>query len=67
MTQYRVYVFDVRGHIEGPPRMLECDNDSEAILRARELMGRQPIEIWLNATRIAHLEPENKAASVGDL
>ena len=58
MSQYRVYAFDVRGHIDAPPRILECDNDKEAIRRARQLVDGKPIEVWLDAACLIRIEPE---------
>ena len=64
MTAYRIYVVDREGHVTGPPYIVYCANDPEAIQQARKYVGREPVEIWLDATRIGRLEP--KTGNLGE-
>lgn len=58
MLAYRVYVVDRDGHVKDVPRVIECKDDEEAILRAKQLLDGHPIEIWEGARVVAKLAPE---------
>jgi hypothetical protein len=46
MPHYRAYLLDKTGRVSGPPYQLVCDNDDDAIERARRLVGPQPFALW---------------------
>jgi len=58
VSQYRVYVFDVRGHIDALPRILDCASDGETIQQARQLVDGKTVEVWLGMTCTVRIEPE---------
>ncbi|WP_168195367.1 hypothetical protein [Bradyrhizobium sp. NAS80.1] len=42
MSSYRVYVLDENGHVTGPPHVIMCDDDQQAIYYAK----LQPVFFW---------------------
>lgn len=57
MVEYRVYEIGDDDHIvKSTP--LVCNNDQEAIARARELAAGRVIEIWSGERFVARLAPE---------
>lgn len=57
MTAYRIYVLDLAGHVAGPPQIVECTDDQEAIRQARQCLDAKPIEVWDGAKRVGRVEP----------
>jgi hypothetical protein len=49
---YRFYKIDRNDRIDGPPQVLECEDDDAALAKACKLMDGQSIEIWRDDTRI---------------
>jgi hypothetical protein len=58
MVVYRVHIVDEDGQIVGPPISLDCENDDEAINRAKQLKGGRAREVWRKARRVAKIVPE---------
>jgi len=56
MPDYRVYTIGPDGHIFKADEMT-CDNDEEAISRARVIVPKHPIEIWSGDRFVIRLEP----------
>jgi hypothetical protein len=45
MPNYRVY-FLTDGHTTDPPNIIEANDDSEAIQRAKSLLDGHDLEVW---------------------
>jgi hypothetical protein len=46
MPGYRFYMMSTDGHIAGPPKVVDCVEDEEAIGHARNLVDSHVIEVW---------------------
>ncbi len=57
MTEYRAYLFGSDGHIFKAEPMI-CENDAEAIARARTLAAEQTVEIWSRDRFVIRLDPK---------
>jgi hypothetical protein len=54
MPTYRIYSVDAGGHVTTPPIVIECDNDAEAVAKAKSLdFGSRCVEIWQGSRRVA--------------
>jgi hypothetical protein len=53
MIAYRIYPVDEAGHIQGPPIVIECEDDAAAVLEARERIDGVAAEIWDGGRRVA--------------
>lgn len=45
MPDYRVYLIK-SNHFEGPPDVITCDSDAEAIEQAKQLVDGHDVELW---------------------
>jgi hypothetical protein len=59
MVSYRIYTLDPTEHIRDPPTVIECENDQDAIEKAKQLLNGGVIEIWEQQRLIARLTPDN--------
>jgi hypothetical protein len=59
MPTYRIYVLEKDDHIQRPPTVIDCPDDSAAIENAKELPDGQAIEVWDHARLVARLDPED--------
>jgi hypothetical protein len=55
MPHYRIYEVGQDNRIVGPPRVITCDNDQEALQRTKSFLDGQDIELWDGARLIAKL------------
>lgn len=55
---YRIYSLDTDNQVTRAPHLAVCDNDDAALKEARQYLKGHPIEVWLDAKRVARLEPE---------
>jgi hypothetical protein len=55
MPFYRLYAVD-DGRILGPADIITCENDEQAIDRARKLKKRFAIEVWQAARFVAKID-----------
>jgi hypothetical protein len=46
MPAYRVYAISKQGRISGPPDIIECGDDQEAIGKAALLTNGKSVELW---------------------
>jgi hypothetical protein len=46
MRAYRVYVVTDDGHIVGPPHIIECSDDQEAMGKAVQYTNGKAVELW---------------------
>jgi hypothetical protein len=53
MPAYRVYVVTNDGHISGPPHVIDCDDDQEAMGKAIQYTNGKSVELWGGARFIA--------------
>jgi hypothetical protein len=58
MTVYRIYTLDPEDHVTGPPQIIVCTDDQEAMRQARQRLDAKPIEVWDGAKRVGRLEPK---------
>jgi hypothetical protein len=59
MSHYRVYFVSDDGHISGPPHVIECEDDQEAIGKAAQLTNGRSVELWQGARFIVRLPSDN--------
>ena len=57
MVGYRIFAFEEDSHIVGPPVIIECESDQEAIEAAKKMLDGKALEIWQLDRRVARLEP----------
>ena len=46
MPHYRVYFVADDGHISGPPQVIECADEQEAIGKAAQAANGKVVELW---------------------
>jgi hypothetical protein len=59
MRHYRLYMIEA-GHIAGPPEILQCQDDQDAIEQARHLFKECVIEVWETTRFIARIEASDR-------
>jgi hypothetical protein len=59
MPAYRVYFLDLADHVKGPPVIVRCADDHEAMQQARRYLDGKPVEVWLDGTLVGRLEPDD--------
>lgn len=52
---YRIYAIKKDGHISGPPEVIECADDREAVEKARQHLDGYDIEVWRGSEPVAYL------------
>ena len=52
MIAYRFYKLDNDDRVDGPPQILECENDEAALTEARRYVDGHAIEIWRGDKRV---------------
>jgi hypothetical protein len=45
MPSYRIYTFNISGHITMPPRVIQAEDDESAIARAKQLLDKCGIHL----------------------
>lgn len=60
MAEYKFYSIKKDGHIDGPPVEAEYPRDAEALVKAKELVNGNDIEVWQGKRVVAYLTPEEK-------
>ena len=55
MTDYRIYQVDKNGHVQGPPFIVNCEDDETAIAKAKQYVDGLAIEVGDGGCRVAHL------------
>ena len=63
MTDYRVDLIGSDGQIERS-RTFVCDTDENAIMRAKQMVGQQPTELWSGTRLVERLFPANEKQAV---
>jgi len=56
---YRFYKIDRNDHIDGPPHVLECEDDDAALIEARKFVDRHAIEIWRDSKRVGLIRADD--------
>ena len=56
MPEYRLYTVDNEGHTLGPIFIVACDDDEQAIDRARKLKRHLVVEVWQAERLVAKIE-----------
>jgi hypothetical protein len=46
MPDYRIIEINKSGRVVGPPHHITCDNDGDAVQKAKPLMDVRDIEVW---------------------
>jgi hypothetical protein len=57
---YRIYSLDGSGHIMGPPKLIDADDQDAAVKEARQILDGREIEVWCGDRCVARLRPEDK-------
>jgi hypothetical protein len=57
MTDDRIYLLNDAGHVEAPPRIVRCNDDSTALRLARKFVESHPVEIWDLARHVGTIKP----------
>ena len=56
MRDYRLFVLDQAGHIAGPPAVITCESDADAVQSAHEIVdGQKTVELWQGPRLIAKI------------
>jgi len=55
MPAYRVYVLTKDNRVIGPPKIIECRGEQEALVKAQEFAEDHDVELWDGARLIARL------------
>ena len=58
MRAYRIYLLTKAGHIEGPPSVVTCDTDEEAIQQAKQLKDGHDLEVWDQSRRVGVIKSD---------
>jgi hypothetical protein len=58
MQSYQIFVLDELGRQMQPQALIFCENDTEAIERAKALAGEQIVELWDGGRMVMRIEPE---------
>ena len=61
MSHYRIYTISTDGSISSPPRVVECDDDLEAIGKARQVLNGEDVELWQGARFVIRLDRTERA------
>jgi hypothetical protein len=56
MANYRIVTIENDGALSRH-RSFVCDNDTDAVVWANQLLDKAPIELWSGARFVARLEP----------
>jgi hypothetical protein len=60
MQHYRLYSLKNGNQIAGPPKILQCASDEEAIALASTLLDGFDMEVWQGARVVIRLPPSDK-------
>ena len=60
MQHYRLYSLKNGEQIGGPPKILQCASDEEAIALASTLLDEFDREVWQGARVVIRLPPSDK-------
>jgi hypothetical protein len=60
VPEYRLYTIKSHGHLDGPPRVVDCPDDTAVLAEAKQQMGSLDIEIWQGSRVVAFLVPDRK-------
>ena len=55
---YRLYKIDRNGRVDGPPQIVRCEDDDEALMEARKYVDGHAIEIWCDDKRVGLIPPD---------
>jgi hypothetical protein len=55
MPDYRIIEINKSGRVVGLPHYLTCDNDDDAVQKAKPLMDGRDIEVWEGARVVAQI------------
>jgi hypothetical protein len=61
MPDYRIYTMSGANRILGPPKIIECKTDQDAIEQAQKLIADLDIEIWQGARCVTRMRPPDAA------
>lgn len=67
MPDYRLYSMSSGNKAAGPPQIVQCASDQEAVAAGKGLLDRLDIEIWQGARVVARLKPSDKVSRQRDL
>jgi hypothetical protein len=61
MSHYRIYTISSEGSITGPPRVVECNDDLEAVEKAKQVLSGEDIELWQGSRFVVRLDRAKQA------
>ena len=56
MPEYRIYKLDRAGRLFDIPHVVICDNDQDAIKKARHMAHGLDLEVWQGERRITRIK-----------
>ena len=59
MVAYRIYLVNRAGQLQGPPIVIECQNDDAVVIKAREYVDGSSAEIWDEARKVATIPADD--------
>jgi hypothetical protein len=65
MPEYRLYTVEHGNQFSGPPVVLQCDSDQDAIAEARKLLDGLDIEVWRDTRMVIRLTPSDANPGAG--
>jgi len=58
---YRFFRVGANGHVFGPPEIMDCTDDDEAVEKAQQLVDGFSVEVWDLTRCVARIEmPKGK-------
>jgi hypothetical protein len=57
---YRIYKISPDNHIAGPPKVVECASDQEAVDIAKQKLNGLALEVWQGARTVIRLQPQDR-------
>ncbi|MET4289379.1 hypothetical protein ABIB06_000873 [Bradyrhizobium sp. LB8.2] len=63
MAEYRLYRFDKDGHIQGPPVIVDCEDDDAAVTQAKQYVDGVLFKSWTAPVAWPYCRPRIEAGS----
>jgi hypothetical protein len=55
MVTYRIYRVNKAGQFQGPPIVVECEDDDAVLIKAQQYIDGHAAEIWDEARKVAFI------------
>jgi hypothetical protein len=60
VKKYRIYKIEASNRVSGPPEIVDCPDDAEAVETANQRVDGHAVEVWESARLVARLEAEQQ-------